>query len=75
MSNLDTSDLKARWSEFARCVCQGARLMVGIPDYDTYVAHIRATHPDQTPMTYPEFVDNRQAARFGAVKGGGLRCC
>ena len=39
-----TPSVRERWSEFTRCVCQGARLMVGVPDYDTYVeAH--APHP------------------------------
>jgi len=53
----------------------GARLMVGFPDYDTYVAHIRKTHPDQTPMTYPEFFRERQLARYGADGRRGFRCC
>ena len=39
----------------ARLVCdmvaQTARLMVGVPDYDTYVAHRQTTHPDQPVMT------------------------
>ena len=69
------SDLRTRWADFARCVCQGARLMVGFPDYDTYVAHIRKTHPDQTPMTYPEFFRERQLARYGADGRKGFRCC
>ena len=30
---------------------QAAKLMVGIPDYDTYVQHMKLTHPEQTPMT------------------------
>ena len=49
--------------------------MVGVPRYEDYVAHMARTHPEQAPMTYPEFVSNRQAARYGGVKGGGLRCC
>ena len=30
---------------------QAAKLMVGVPDYDNYVQHIRLNHPDQTPRT------------------------
>ena len=30
---------------------KAARLMVGVPDYETYVAHRRAKHPDQPIMT------------------------
>lgn len=34
---------------------QAAKLMIGMPDYDNYVEHMRVNHPDQTPMTYEEF--------------------
>lgn len=49
-----------------------ARLMIGVPDYDTYVQHTRLNHPDRTPMTYEEFFRNRQEARFN---GGQGKCC
>ena len=52
---------------------QAARLMVGIPDYDTYVQHMRLTHPEQTPMSYEEFYKNRVDARYGGK--GNARCC
>ncbi|QYD72758.1 YbdD/YjiX family protein [Paraburkholderia edwinii] len=48
------------------------RLMVGLPDYDTYVAHMRATHPDRPVMTYDEFFRERQSARYA---GGAGKCC
>ena len=51
---------------------QAARLMVGRPDYDTYVQHMRMKHPDQAPMTYEEFFRERQEARFGGASG---KCC
>ena len=51
-----------------------ARLMVGIPDYDTYVQHWRTVHPDQPAMTYEEFFIERQNARYGFGKGR-FRCC
>ena len=51
---------------------QAARLMVGLPDYDTYVAHMKATHPDRPVMNYEEFFRERQEARYG---GGTGRCC
>ena len=53
---------------------QAARLMVGVPDYDTYVQHMRVTHPEQTPMTYEEFYKERVEARYGG-KNGTSRCC
>ena len=51
---------------------QVCRLIIGIPDYDTYVEHIRRSHPERVPMTYEEFFIERQNARY---KGGGGRCC
>ncbi len=51
---------------------QAAKLMVGIPDYDTYIQHMKNTHPDQLPMTYEEFFIERQNARYGTGRGG---CC
>jgi uncharacterized short protein YbdD (DUF466 family) len=53
-----------------------ARLMVGIPDYETYVQHARLTHPDRPVMTYEEFFIERQNARYGVGRGGRMfRCC
>lgn len=50
-----------------------ARLMVGIPDYDTYVRHMAACHPDQAPMDRTAFFRDRQQARYGGRNGG--KCC
>jgi len=49
-----------------------ARAMAGVADYDAYLAHLAANHPDQTPLSQPAFFAERQAVRYGA---GGLRCC
>ena len=69
----------------ARPACRGAyrpqwtvrttRLMVGIPDYQTYVDHRRTTHPDQPVMTYEEFFVERQNARHAVGKGRFRGCC
>ncbi|WP_326539470.1 YbdD/YjiX family protein [Pseudorhodoferax sp.] len=56
----------------ARAVGQSLRLMVGLPDYDTYLSHMAVTHPDRAPMSYEEFFKERLEARYGAGKG---RCC
>lgn len=53
---------------------QTARLMVGIPDYETYRAHRLAHHPSEPVMSYPEFVHERQQARYGA-RGKPTGCC
>ena len=52
-----------------------ARLMIGVPDYETYVAHRRAKHPDQPIMTYQEFFRERQQARYAIGKGRFRGCC
>ena len=60
-------------SALGRYLGQTLRLMVGIPDYETYVAHMRATHSDQEPMTYEDFFRERQTARYGGK--GRIGCC
>jgi uncharacterized short protein YbdD (DUF466 family) len=54
---------------------QTARLMVGIPDYDTYVEHRRTLHPAEPFMTYQEFFRERQEARYAVGKGKFKGCC
>ena len=53
-------------------ITQGLRLMVGVPEYSTYVEHMRAVHPDRRIMTHEEFFRERQEARYG---GKVSRCC
>jgi uncharacterized short protein YbdD (DUF466 family) len=54
---------------------EGAHLMVGLPDYDAYVAHRRQAHPDEPVMSRAEFVRERQEKRYAAKAGGPPRCC
>lgn len=51
---------------------QAARMMVGLPDYDAYVAHTQSQHPDRNLMSYEEFFRERQEARYN---GGVGKCC
>jgi len=55
-----------------RLLVQTGRLIVGVPDYDLYLAHMRRTHPDTPPMTREAFFANRLEARYGR---GASRCC
>jgi uncharacterized short protein YbdD (DUF466 family) len=55
-----------------RYLTQSLRLMVGVPDYGTYLEHHRRTHPEREPMSYEEFFRERQAARYNARTG---KCC
>jgi uncharacterized short protein YbdD (DUF466 family) len=52
---------------------QTARLMVGIPDYETYLAHRRARHPGEPVMSYEEFFRERQTSRYAGSRMRG--CC
>ena len=54
---------------------QTARLMIGVPDYETYVAHRKANHPGQPIMSYVEFFRERQQARYAVGKGRFRGCC
>ncbi|WP_263140451.1 YbdD/YjiX family protein [Pseudomonas sp. RIT-PI-AD] len=62
-------------SRMGKYLGQAARMLVGMPDYDTYVEHMRKTHPEQTPMSYEAFFRERQDARYGGGKGRPIRCC
>ena len=43
---------------------QSMRLMVGVPDYEMYVNHMKTAHPEQPVMSYSEFFRERQEARY-----------
>ena len=66
----------SRWSDklerFWRVAVRTARLAIGVPDYDNYVAHMRTRHPDKPLMSYAEFFDERQQKRYGNGRTG---CC
>lgn len=49
-----------------------ARLAVGVPNYRTYVEHLRLHHPERALPSYAEFFRERQDARYGK---GRVRCC
>ena len=48
---------------------QAAKMLIGIPDYDNYVEHMKPY------MSYEEFFRERQNARYGGDGKGGMRCC
>jgi uncharacterized short protein YbdD (DUF466 family) len=58
-------------SAWHRLVTIGRRVL-GVPDYDAYVAHLRAHHSDRAVPTKSAFFAERQRARY---EGGGGRCC
>ncbi|THF25783.1 YbdD/YjiX family protein [Pseudomonas atacamensis] len=61
-------------SRLGKYLGQAARLMVGMPDYDTYVEHMQTKHPHKPVMPYEVFFRERQKARYGGSNGQ-TRCC
>lgn len=51
---------------------QMLRLMVGVGDYQRYLAHQRAHHPDAPVLSEAQYFAARQQARYGK---NGQRCC
>lgn len=67
-------DKLTRIAEIARHLRQSLRLMVGVPDYEVYVEHMRSAHSGKPIMSYEEFFRERQEARYGR-SGKVIRCC
>lgn len=69
------TELAQSLNRLRRGFVQTARLMCGIPDYDTYVEHRRMMHPNEPVMSYEEFFRDRQEARYAVSKGRFKGCC
>jgi len=65
------TNLKILWG----WAVQTARLMVGVPDYENYVAHRKAHHPAEPIMSYADFFRDRQNARYACERGRFKGCC
>lgn len=63
-------DTAVRWGRDAR---RTASLMIGQPDYQAYVEHAQARHPDQAPLDKTAFFRLHEQRRFGG--SGAFRCC
>ena len=48
------------------------RRVIGAPDYERYVAHVRDCHPGTTPMSRADFERARLEQRYSTP---GQRCC
>lgn len=62
--------LPALWQKLR----EGGALMVGVPDYERYLAHMRASHPDLPVLSREAFLANRMLARYGGSKSGKCPC-
>jgi uncharacterized short protein YbdD (DUF466 family) len=48
------------------------RTVAGAPDYERYVAHMRARHPGDVPLSRDEFARRRLVERY---ERPGSKCC
>ena len=62
----------AQVSAALRRVAAVVRRVVGVPDYDRYVAHVRECHPGTEPMTHRQFEESRLHDKYSRP---GQRCC
>jgi uncharacterized short protein YbdD (DUF466 family) len=62
------SDLPGRLRGALRVV----RAIIGAPDYERYVAHMRERHPECQIATRDEFMRQRLESRYSKP---GARCC
>ncbi|MBV9889566.1 MAG: YbdD/YjiX family protein [Rhizobacter sp.] len=60
--------LRSHW----RAVCGTCRQIFGIPDYERYLAHAAARHPDGPVLTRDEYFRRAIERRYSS---GGMRCC
>jgi uncharacterized short protein YbdD (DUF466 family) len=48
------------------------RRIIGVPDYDRYLGHLRSCHPEAEPLSREEFSRQRLEDRYSRP---GTRCC
>jgi uncharacterized short protein YbdD (DUF466 family) len=64
--------IRARVAAAAIRTAELVRRMIGVPDYDGYVAHVRAAHPGCEPLPRDAFMQQRMEDRYSRP---GARCC
>ena len=65
------------WSRIATLwtrLQQSFRLMVGVPDYQTYLEHMKKNHADLVPMDAKTFYRYFVDARYPSANGGLKKC-
>lgn len=48
------------------------RRIIGVPDYERYVAHVQQCHPGTQPLTRQQFEESRLHDKYSRP---GQRCC
>ena len=75
MSSVRFTDMPNRAdavTSWFRRAARVVRTVVGAPDYDRYVAHMRDHHPECEPASRDEFMQQRLESRYSRP---GARCC
>jgi uncharacterized short protein YbdD (DUF466 family) len=63
-----TERLVVRLGQIARSM----RAIIGVPDYERYVAHMKQNHPDCDVVPVEQFLKERMENRYSKP---GTRCC
>jgi uncharacterized short protein YbdD (DUF466 family) len=66
------ASLLTRVTMAAAAVAAAVRRIVGVPDYDAYVRHVRAHHPGDLPPTREQFLQQCWEQKYSKP---GNRCC
>ena len=64
--------MRARLAAFLARAGRVVRTIVGAPDYERYLRHVRERHPGTLPLPRDEFARRRLAERY---ERPGSRCC
>jgi len=64
--------LLPRLGAIAGACARTLRAVIGAPDYERYLAHMRACHPGAEPLARDAFARERLEARYSRP---GSRCC
>jgi uncharacterized short protein YbdD (DUF466 family) len=63
---------KVSLSDRLRAIRRAYRQLIGIPDYESYLAHMAERHPDEPVISRREFCARTIDRKYGK---GGSRCC
>ncbi|HVA58789.1 MAG: YbdD/YjiX family protein [Gemmatimonadaceae bacterium] len=55
-----------------RAIGTVTRRVIGVPDYERYLAHLRQCHPGERPVSRKEFSRQRLEEKYSRP---GARCC
>jgi uncharacterized short protein YbdD (DUF466 family) len=69
---MTTREMVAEARDRMERIAKVVRRIIGVPDYDLYVEHVRTHHPERTPMCRADFEKSRILDKYSRPGG---RCC